>query len=172
MSSEGGIAVYPKTLARVSLVQAIYAYGMLKKCDYDCSYDDVVRNISMCYDVSDGGDEMRIGTMRMHKKLFSSVLEYFLANHEEIESRLDDIINFTKTSDLLLAILSGGIAELMSPVDTPSSIIISEYTNIAAGFISDDEISCVNATLSVVTKMIEQGKIQGVEEPVLCDQVG
>ena len=134
-----------RTLARISVVQAIYEQEIAGGYDLD-NKDDLQKKIEALSEKND--------FKRINKKLFEQILDIVsretLIINEKIKSNLAQNWSMERIGAVIRAILSAAIAESMLEEPTDKKIIISEYVRIASGFYDDKEVKFVNAILDKI----------------------
>ncbi len=132
-----------RTLARLAAVQAIYEQDMAG------------------HDLPDNGDvAVQIGRIkelaelsRINKKLCEGILETVSRETNIIQIIRDNLAEgwtAERIGGVLRAVLTAAIAEKKAFPDTPKSVIISEYVNIASSFHDEKEAKFVNGILNKI----------------------
>lgn len=155
--------VNTKSLARIAAVQVIYQIGqnnveqlefetLLMKMNSFYSDD----SLSLDYEIN-SNDDLKL---KLNKKYFQDLTTYTYSNLEFadiiISQKLINDWQIKGLSNLLLAVLRVGICEIKYFPETPTKVIINEYTDIANDMLGGTETGFVNVVLDKVAKEIRE----------------
>ena len=140
-----------KTLARIASIQAIYQYIICDTIPIEKIIDNTIKYHSDDKKKNDKYSQININ-------FFSEFIK-FTTNDL---NNLDQIIKENLASNwsiasihlTLLCLLRCSIAELIFFPETPTKVIISEYTNISTMMLSVGEESFVNGILENIAKKV------------------
>ena len=139
-----------KTLVRIAAIQAAYQSNLIESKDFQDSVADVVslnnehrrknkfsdQNLKFFYDLSKLADD----------------------NNQHIQAiiaeNIDKNWSISSLHSTLICLLQTAIAELSYFPETPTKVIISEYTNIGFEMLSDKEEDFINGILESIAKKI------------------
>ena len=108
------------------------------------------------------GKEEAVSVIPPDTTLLSGLVSAYLSRRDDIEAMLTASLtaNWTKerTDSLLWAILSAGVAELLSYPETPTAVVLNEYVDIAESFYSrkSPELSVANGILNKIAKSVRE----------------
>ncbi|CAN1514051.1 NusB Transcription termination factor [Rhabdaerophilaceae bacterium] len=86
---------------------------------------------------------------------FRAILEGFLADQVALDRGIDRILEgwpLKRIEAIMRAALRAGAYELKHALDVPPRVILSEYVDIASGFLERDEVGMVNAVLDKLAR--------------------
>ena len=105
-------------------------------------------------------DEEIVYPKNQYKKYIKDVVSGTLERTELIEEtiikHLDKDIDLKKTDKLLKIILFSAVFELIFKHNTPKNVVISEYVKASEFFLEKSQISCLNAILDKISKLIRK----------------
>lgn len=136
-----------KSFARLVAVQGLYSHELSGEDNID---DAIARISEIPLDVDEDG------VVAKPSKQFLEVI--FQGTYEQ-KSEIDEIIKkylkegweMERLDNLLLSIIRPAVYELKSE-DTPVSVVLDEYINIAHAFYDTQEVGFINAILDSVAK--------------------
>ena len=90
---------------------------------------------------------------QINSKLFSYLVKGVIRNQEEIDNVINKNlkIDIKKNEQLIISIIRVGAFELLFRENTPSGVIIAEYTKIANEFYPSTKTALVNAVLDKIS---------------------
>lgn len=90
----------------------------------------------------------------INTKLFSYIVKGVIRNQDIIDKEISKHlkIDIEKNDQLIITIIRAGTFELLFRENTPSNVIISEYTKIANEFYPSNKTALVNAILDKIAK--------------------
>ena len=90
---------------------------------------------------------------QINSKLFSYLVKGVIRNQEEIDNVINKNlkIDIKKNDQLVISIIRVGAFELLFRENTPSGVIIAEYTKIANEFYPSTKTALVNAVLDKIS---------------------
>ncbi len=99
-------------------------------------------------------DEKEDKEIVVNEKLFAYLVKGIIRNQNEIDEKISSYlkIDIEKNDKLIISIIRAGAFEIMFRENTPSPIIISEYTKIANEFYPIKKTALVNAILDKIAK--------------------
>jgi N utilization substance protein B len=140
----------PRSLARLFAVQAAYQIEMTGV------QPETVAAEYRAHAFDIGDDEI---ANNPDEELFATLLSYFSDGRIEIdaliESSLSEGLGSDRLEALIKAILRCGIGELRGNRQTPQSVIINEYVDIAHAFYSGKEPGLINGILDSAAKALK-----------------
>ena len=139
-----------KTLARIASIQATYQMELIEHKDLQDSIDDITH--------LNNQHSKKNKFFEQNLSFFYDLSKFVYNNKKQIQNIISDNIdkNWSMSSlhCTLLCILQTAIAELIEYRDTPTKVIINEYTNIGSEMLTDKEANFVNAILDNIAKTI------------------
>jgi N utilization substance protein B len=144
--------MHNKTFARIASIQSLYQYSI---CNAETNIDDVIEDILLFNEV----EKMKKNKyLTMNINFFTEITKLTTSNLD----RLDEIIASNISSNwsisslhlTLLSLIRCAITELLFFKDTPTKVIISEYTNISTMMLSEGEENFVNGIIDNIAKTI------------------
>ncbi len=102
-------------------------------------------------------DEMENKEIEVNEKLFAYLVKGIIKNQESLDEKISSYlkIDLEKNDSLIISIIRAGAFELLFRKNTPSAIIVSEYTKIANKFYPTKKTALVNAVLDNIAKGIK-----------------
>lgn len=148
-----------KTMARIAAVQALYQY---KIEDTNHDIELIMQQIVKFY--QDEGPKSSEANPNKPMKIRISIshFEKLVKNVTSNIAEIDKIISNNLSSEwlttslplLLLALLRVGVGELKFVQDTPSKVVINEFTDIASEMLDENEVGFVNSILDHIAKRL------------------
>ncbi|MEP9378243.1 transcription antitermination factor NusB [Aquabacter sp. CN5-332] len=90
------------------------------------------------------------------RRLFRDVVEGVLREQRQIDPMVDNALSqgwpLRRVEAVLRASLRAGAYELLARPDVPARVVITEYVNVAAAFLDNDETGMVNAVLDALAR--------------------
>lgn len=90
------------------------------------------------------------------RRLFRDVVEGVLREQRQIDPMVDNALSqgwpLRRVEAVLRASLRAGAYELLGRPDVPARVVITEYVNVAAAFLDNDETGMVNAVLDALAR--------------------
>lgn len=148
-----------KTLARIASIQTLYIY--LVDSEAKNSLNKIIEDVSNIYIYQDVIDSSEVESakklnIKINKSYFFDLVSFAVNNIDSnvniIKSYLSDNWQYENLHLSLQAILLSSTAEFKYFPETPSKVIINEYTNIAADFLKPPEVGFVNSILDKISK--------------------
>lgn len=95
---------------------------------------------------------------QINSKLFSYLVKGVIRNQEEIDNVINKNlkIDIKKNDQLIISIIRVGAFELLFRENTPSGVIIAEYTKIANEFYPSTKTALVNAVLDKISHEMKE----------------
>ncbi len=92
--------------------------------------------------------------IEVNAKLFAYLVKGIIKNQETLDAEISKHlkIELSKNDKLIISIIRAGTFELLFRENTPSPIIVSEYTKIANKFYPEKKTALVNAVLDKIAK--------------------
>lgn len=142
-----------RSLARLLAVQALYLLHMNK----DATPDDIISDFAK---LSLGAGEGMPLITQVDQELFMDIVKNATLRqkeiHEAIEKGLTGKKTFERLETIMMAILEGGVYELIARPDIPHQVIINEYVDVAHAFYEGPEPGFVNGLLDGLAKNLRQ----------------
>ncbi|MCR5506638.1 MAG: N utilization substance protein B, partial [bacterium] len=94
--------------------------------------------------------------IEVNEKLFAYLVKGIIKNQETLDNEISKHlkIELSKNDQLIISIIRAGTFELLFRDNTPSPIIVSEYTKIANKFYPEKKTALVNAILDKIAKSL------------------
>jgi N utilization substance protein B len=145
-----------KTLARLAVIQSLYQYMI---CDETVPIENIIDQVIQYYnDETSKQDKYS----QINISFFSQLTKFEAANLEKLDKiirlNLGHNWNISSIHLTLLCLLRVAVCELLFFPETPTKVIISEYTNIATTILSEGEENFVNGILDNIAKQLRQTK--------------
>ena len=141
--------------ARLRAVQALYQIDVL------CAAPDRV--------VAEFEQHRLGGGPPTERPFFSALVRDASARQAEIDELIGGALPanwpITRLELVLLAILRCGVGELSSPHEVPPKVTISEYVDIAHGFLDAKGAAMVNAVLDRLARTLRGGELDAQADP-------
>lgn len=152
-----------KTIARIAAIQCFYQHHTNPDAKF---IDDAFENILKFYQTADSEDfsirkssdheGLLDAKIRPSKGHYRDLVKFASKNLAEInsliEQNLNDSWSLEKLPRLLLSILQIAICEIKFFPETPTKVIINEYTSIASDMIEEQEVPFVNSILDKLSQ--------------------
>ena len=99
-------------------------------------------------------DTINDSPIKINTKLFSYIVKGVIRNQDIIDNQISKHlkIDIEKNDQLIISIIRAGCFELLFRDNTPSNVIIAEYTKIANEFYPSTKTALVNAILDKISK--------------------
>lgn len=140
-----------KTIARIAAVQAIYQYQL---GDYKQDVEEIILSLANYYNSGEYAEELGSGCkikIKLHTNHFSALVRYTIDKMEHLDKiitgSLDREMKMEDMPLMLSAMLRTGTTELFYFPETPSKVVINEFTNIAGDMLAPQEVGFVNSIL-------------------------
>jgi N utilization substance protein B len=99
------------------------------------------------------------------KSFFRSIVTGVLNEQRRIDPLIDEALSkgwpLKRIETMLRAILRAGAFELLSVVDVPARVIVTEYADIGSAFLDQQETGMVNAVLDQLGRQFRAGEFAG-----------
>lgn len=149
-----------KSIARIAAIQTLYNF---ENNNFEPDLDTSISKIMSFYKDMDVANDLGIeweSKIRI-KPNYNFLKQLVQVTYDDLQD-IDFIITDHLTNDwtidkfsiLLKSLLRVAIGELKFFPETPSKIIVSEYTNIASDMLDDIEVGFVNSILDTCSKKI------------------
>ena len=142
----------PRTAARLAAVQALYQMKMTGAAPTDI-IEEFVHFRLLATEENHG-----LGTpdTQLFRDLISGTASHI--NHIDplIASALSKEGSLDKLETTLQAILQVGVFELISPLETPTEVVINEYVDLTHAFFEKQTVGLVNGVLDKVALLREK----------------
>jgi N utilization substance protein B len=145
-----------KTTARIAAIQALYQYEMNGRTD---QVEALTNNIQQSYVSEDFKELFDIPeniSMKLHNTYCAKLITLTIENLEKMDEVITmNLVDGWKYSNLhfsLAALLRVGIAEILYCPDTPSKVVVNEFTNIGSSLAKQSEVAFINSLLDKVCK--------------------
>ena len=142
----------PRTAARLAAVQALYQMKMTGAAPTDI-IEEFVHFRLLATEENHG-----LGTpdTQLFRDLISGTASHI--NHIDplIASALSKEGSLDKLETTLQAILQVGVFELISPLETPTEVVINEYVDLTHAFFEKQTVGLVNGVLDKVAVLREK----------------
>lgn len=136
-----------RTRARVIAIQALYAYHFSQQEQLPNDIIAAQRRTEDENNVKHNADELSIF-------LIDNTLKYYDSLDEMISQHISESWCVERLEKIILMILRVAVCEIMHTKNTPTNVIINEYTTITAHFADPQEIDFVNAILEKISKYV------------------
>ena len=133
----------PRTAARLAAVQALYQMKMTGAIPTDIIEEFVHFRLHL----TEENYGLGIPDTQLFRDLASGTASHL--NHIDplISSALSDEGTLDKLETTLQAILQVGVFELISPLETPTEVVINEYVDLTHAFYEKQTVGLVNGVL-------------------------
>ena len=142
----------PRTAARLAAIQALYQMKMTGAAPTDI-IEEFVHFRLLATEENHG-----LGTpdTQLFRNLISGTASHI--NHIDplIASALSKEGSLDKLETTLQAILQVGVFELISPLETPTEVVINEYVDLTHAFFEKQTVGLVNGVLDKVALLREK----------------
>ncbi len=150
-----------KTVARIAAVQFAYQISLEEESSKP---EEIISKLSSYYNDKEILNDLDENEIKIKFKLNS---KFFVSLAQEMHSNLqkiDDLIslylsedwNFQTLHITLKAILRAGVCEILLFPESPTKVIINEYTNIAADMVKTQEIGFINSILDTIASKVRR----------------
>ena len=100
------------------------------------------------------GVEYEKGDAKLFRDIVKGVLDDQIAVDRTTNAALSDRWPLRRIEAVMRAVLRAATYELRAHANVPARVVISEYVDVAAAFLSDDETGMVNAVLDHIARKI------------------
>ena len=142
----------PRTAARLAAVQALYQMKMTGAAPTDI-IEEFVHFRLLAAEESHG---MGIPDTQLFRDLTSGTASHINHINPLIASALSKEGSLDKLETTLQAILQVGVFELISPLETPTEVVINEYVDLTHAFFEKQTVGLVNGVLDKVALLRKQ----------------
>lgn len=141
-----------RTLSRLMAIQTFYQYDFFaKEKDIEELKNSLIDNYAM-----DVEEEIKSYREKIDNTLIQNLILGLKNDLENIDSEITFLFkkenDVKNTSDILLQIMRFAAFELKFNKDVPLKVIIDEYVDIAAHFVSEQKVMFVNGALENLAK--------------------
>ena len=145
----------PRTAARLAAVQALYQLKMTGSAPTDIIEEFVHFRLS----AAEENHGLGIPDTQLFRDLTSGTASHL--NHIDplIASALSKDGSLDKLETTLQAILQVGVFELISPLETPTEVVINEYVDLTHAFYEKQTVGLVNGVLDKVALSRKQNNL-------------
>ncbi|MDX1975936.1 MAG: transcription antitermination factor NusB [Rickettsiales bacterium] len=152
MSSQPNPSLQRKTAARITAVQGLYRNSVGKEA---LSAAKLVSSLKSQLENNRDEQKLLVGApIEPHYGLLEAILNGVYGNHDEINLRINSVLNQgwtrERTGALLIAILECAVFELFFYKEISGKIVIDEYTRITRRFFSDAEVDFIYSALNTL----------------------
>ena len=145
----------PRTAARLAAVQALYQLKMTGSAPTDIIEEFVHFRLS----AAEENHGLGIPDIQLFRDLTRGTASHL--NHIDplIASALSREGSLDKLETTLQAILQVGVFELISPLETPTEVVINEYVDLTHAFYEKQTVGLVNGVLDKVALSRKQNNL-------------
>ena len=136
----------PRTAARLAAVQALYQMKMTGSAPTDIIEEFVHFRLS----TAEENHGLGIPDTQLFRDLTSGTAGHLNHIDHLIASALSKEGSLDKLETTLQAILQVGVFELLSPLETPTEVVINEYVDLTHAFYEKQTVGLVNGVLDKV----------------------
>ena len=138
------------TNTRVATIQCIYSVIFLGE-KLSGKMMRYFKNKSFLSEEDTLGDK----SAQINSKLFSYLVRGIIRNQDTIDKVISQNlkVDIEKNDQLVISIIRAGAFEILFRENTPSNVIIAEYTKIANEFYPSTKTALVNAVLDKIAKV-------------------
>ncbi|MBM3485506.1 MAG: transcription antitermination factor NusB [Alphaproteobacteria bacterium] len=154
-SERGGRSPRRLREARVAVVQALYQIDLT-----GAPVDSVLAEFLRYRLARGAGEGPAVDTAR-----FSEILRGTMRRRAEIDAMLVAVLPpswpLVRLEVVLRAVLRAGAYELLARPVVPVRVVVSEYVDLARGFLSEPETGMVNGILDRLARSLRPGELEG-----------
>ena len=145
----------PRTAARLAAVQALYQLKMTGSAPTDIIEEFVHFRLS----AAEENHGLGIPDTQLFRDLTSGTASHLNHIDSLIASALSKEGSLDKLETTLQAILQVGVFELISPLETPTEVVINEYVDLTHAFYEKQTVGLVNGVLDKVALSRKQNNL-------------
>jgi N utilization substance protein B len=137
-----------RAAARLATVQALYQMDVAAKglneifAEFESFW--IGQNVE--------GDQYEQGDIKLFRDIVQGVVEDQRVIDRIIDAALTSKWPLKRVEAVMRAVLRAGTYELRSRPDVPARVVITEYVDVAAAFLAQDETGMVNAVLDHIAR--------------------
>jgi len=139
-----------RAAARLAAVQALYQMDVAGK-----GLNEILAEFETHWI---GGEIEGVQYQDADLELFRDIVRGVLADQLAIDRETDAALQqgwpLPRVEAVMRAVLRAGVYELRQRGDVPARVVITEYVDVAAAFLGDDEVGMVNAVLDKLARKI------------------
>ena len=144
------MAARHRSAARLASVQALYQMEVAGK-----GINEILAEFETHWI---GGEIEGVQYEEADVDLFRNILKGVLADQVSIDRTTDAALQegwpLRRVEAVMRAVLRAGVYELVSRGDVPARVVITEYVDVAAAFLGNDEVGMINAVLDKLARQI------------------
>ena len=143
-----------RAAARLATVQALYQMDVAAK-----GLNDIFAEFeSFWIGQNVEGDQYEQGDIKLFRDIVQGVVDEQRAIDRIIDAALTSKWPLKRVEAVMRAVLRAGTYELRSRPDVPARVVITEYVDVAAAFLAQDETGMVNAVLDHIARDLRAGE--------------
>jgi N utilization substance protein B len=139
-----------RAAARLAAVQALYQMDVAGK-----GLNEILAEFETHWI---GGEIEGVQYQDADLELFRDIVRGVLADQLAIDRETDAALQqgwpLRRVEAVMRAVLRAGVYELRKRGDVPARVVITEYVDVAAAFLGDDEVGMVNAVLDKLARKL------------------
>lgn len=139
-----------RAAARLASVQALYQMEVTGK-----GLNEILAEFETFWI---GGEIEGVQYEEADVDLFRDIVQGVLKDQRAIDQAADKVLQegwpLRRIEAVLRAVLRAGVYELKSRTDVPARVIITEYVDVAAAFLADNEVGMTNAVLDRLARQL------------------
>ncbi|MBN9082813.1 MAG: transcription antitermination factor NusB [Rhizobiales bacterium 62-17] len=139
-----------RAAARLASVQALYQMEVTGK-----GLNEILAEFEAFWI---GGEIEGVQYEEADVDLFRDIVQGVLKDQRAIDQAADKVLQegwpLRRIEAVLRAVLRAGVYELKSRADVPARVIITEYVDVAAAFLADNEVGMTNAVLDRLARQL------------------
>ncbi|HEV2572782.1 transcription antitermination factor NusB [Methylocella sp. CPCC 101449] len=139
-----------RAAARLASVQALYQMEVTGK-----GLNEILAEFETFWI---GGEIEGVQYEEADVDLFRDIVQGVLKDQRAIDQAADKVLQegwpLRRIEAVLRAVLRAGVYELKSRADVPARVIITEYVDVAAAFLADNEVGMTNAVLDRLARQL------------------
>lgn len=150
-----------KTIARIAAIQFAYQMTATNVKDFAT---EAIDKLSKYYNDKEAADDLsEDGVMikfKLNQKFFTILCNQYILNLTQIDKTIHAYLSeewqFENMHITLKAILRIAVCEILYFPESPSRVIINEYTTIGSDMLKAQEIGFVNSILDTISRIIRK----------------
>lgn len=139
-----------RAAARLAAVQALYQMEVAGK-----GLNEILAEFETFWI---GGEIEGVQYEQADVDLFRDIVQGVLKDQRAIDQAADKVLQegwpLRRIEAVLRAVLRAGVYELKRRPDVPARVIITEYVDVAAAFLADNEVGMTNAVLDRLARQL------------------
>lgn len=154
------LQINTKSIARIAAIQTFYDY---ENTNEDQNINSSLMRIIEYYKSGAMKDDLEMTTEHKFKiepryNFLDELVKFTYGDIKTIDNTIEQYLTnewtISKLSHLLLAVLRVAVGEITYYPETPTRVIISEYTDIASDLLDENEVGFVNSILENCARKI------------------